>query len=111
MNLELYEDKNKPLVVYLSVCVSVLTALHGAHRGRVGPRPRVKAQAHQPRSGQQTLQLYDQVLLLLQLIALRRRKAIKYVTNQLRQPMEHVENQYFMMVTQFRWGSSWPIYS
>lgn len=69
------------LVGYLSVCASILTVLHGAHRGCVWPRSQVKAQAHQPWSRQMTLQLCYQVLLLLQLITLRQKSTSNQISN------------------------------
>lgn len=48
--------------------------LQGAHRGGVWAGPQVEAQAQQTRSGEQTLQLCNQILLFLQFIALKERK-------------------------------------
>lgn len=56
---------------YLSVCVSILTTQHGAHRSCVRSQSGVKTQTHQTESRQLTLQLCYQVLLVLQFITLK----------------------------------------
>lgn len=66
------------LAAHLSVTCSILTVLQGTHGCRVWSRPQVEAQAQQRGSGQMTLQLFNQVLLFLQLITLRQRKQLKW---------------------------------
>lgn len=70
-------EKEALLAAHLSVTSSILAVLQGTHGCRVWSWPQVKAQAQQRWSRQMTLQLFNQVLLFLQLITLRQRKRLQ----------------------------------